>query len=148
MGLFSRRSPRSGKGSPPSAGDPPLEARAEQPAPQAGDDPLAATMPWLQSGAGPVAPAEVPSASPPPVEVSPPSPNPPSGVSPTPQSDGPPPAQPPQQNGNGLSDDLRALFTSDKAVDTEIEALAADLEEVDIHTLARLAREVASLVRR
>ncbi|GBD10422.1 hypothetical protein HRbin23_00063 [bacterium HR23] len=148
MGLFSRGTTGKSKEASPPQETPEPQARETQSPTAPGENPSTGPMPWLQDvGASPslgdLAPTPQPQANASPLPPEQPSTQPP------PAQDTPPPAEnPPQKNGNGLSDDLRSLFASEATVDPELQGLASDLEEVDIQQLARLAQEVASLVRR
>ncbi|MFN3973711.1 MAG: hypothetical protein ACK4K2_00295 [Dehalococcoidia bacterium] len=148
MGLFSRRPVDKKEGNTPAAQPAP---QAEQPAPEPGENPLAATMPWLQGAGSPLSlgetapppePAQQTEATPAPTQQA---------SAENPQGQAASPAPKPQEtpgNGNGLSDDLRALFASEGSADPELQGLASGLDDVDIQQLANLARQTASMVRR
>lgn len=145
MGLFPRRGHKKERSVPSPAPDsaPP----EEQPTPGSGENPLAAAMPWLQTAGSPLSLGDTaPTPQPPPEAEAQASPSP--AQAPSGQAADAPAPKPPEGNGNGLSEDLRSLFTSDGPADPEMQALASSLDDVDVHQLATLAKEVASLVRR
>lgn len=148
MGLFSRRPGDKKEGNTPAAQPAP---QTEQPAPGPGENPLAASMPWLQGAGSPLSLGEMaPQPEPPQQTQGTPAPTQQASTE-NPQGQAASPTPKPQEatgNGNGLSDDLRSLFASEGSADPELQGLASVLDDVDIQQLSDLARQTASMVRR
>lgn len=143
MGLFSRRSsPQKHEATPPPETAP--DAGTEQSTPAQGENPLSVTMPWLQTQTTTPSPGDGAPTSVPAADSAPPQPP---TEAPAPQGETQT-EKAAEKTGNGLSDDLRSLFASESAVDPEIQGLASGLEDLDVHQLVDLSKQVASLVRR